>query len=156
TGNYLEWTGDLREAIEAHRRRKTYQEDLPRDKMPAEFRTDLADCDLTIASLQLDMEPLQEETQWLLEKTLTFYQRLLETNRKDKQREKSLESAVAQIHVMLGKYHFLTGDLETAKIYLQQATESLRKLTRRDALPDDLYNRALAQALLGQLLGGKE
>jgi serine/threonine protein kinase len=152
TGNYLDWTGKPQKAIEAHRRRKAYQEKLPRDKIPAEFQTDLADCDLTIASLQLDTEdPLPEETWSLLEKTLKFYQGLLETNRKGKQREKSLESAVAQIRVMLGKYHFLTGEFQTAKDYLLKARESLRDLTDHAPLPDDLYLRALAQALLGQL-----
>jgi serine/threonine protein kinase len=151
TGNYLEWTRKPGEAIEAHRRRKTYQKKLPSDKIPAEFQTDLADCDLTIASLQLDMEPLQEETRSLLEKALKFYQGLLETSRKGKQREKSLESAVAQIHVMLGKYHFLAGDFKAAKDYLLKARESLRDLTADAALPDDLYQRALAQALLGKV-----
>jgi tetratricopeptide (TPR) repeat protein len=185
TGNYLDWTGKLRDAIKAHRDRKKYhQENLSRDQIPAEFQTDLADCDLTIASLQLDTSPLEEETalrvlgastaglgafplgtavfsagatlvaeetRSLLEKTLGFYQGLPGTNRKGK-REKSLESAVAQIQVMLGKYHFLAGDRQKkAEQYLQQAEKSLRKLNSDAPLPDDLYNSALALALLGQL-----
>jgi serine/threonine protein kinase len=154
TGNYLDWIGKPEEAIQAHRARKEYQEELPRDKIPAEFQTDLADCYLAIASLQLDTDALQDETRPLLEKALEFYRGLLETNKG--KREKSLESSVAQIHVLLGKYHCLAGNFQRAKEYLQKARDSLRDLTADAALPDDLYNRALAQALLGQLVDGKE
>jgi tetratricopeptide (TPR) repeat protein len=153
TGNFFDWTGEPGKALDAYVDCKSFIEGFPPHQVPAEFRADLAYCRATVARLQLDRdERPQEGTGRLLEQALQFFEPTPAANPKDKQ-DKSTMSAVAEIHVSLGKYRLRTDDAAGAETELREALTLLDKhlVVEPPVLPDDEYQLALTYALLSQL-----
>jgi serine/threonine-protein kinase len=148
TGRYWEWLGKPEKALAAYRDQHAYLTNLPPHEPLAAFQTDLANCCLELARLELDSSQAPaEEARRLLEQALTVYERLLAASPQDR----TLLSLRARATTELGKYHVRQGDAKAAEQTLRGAVRDLEdRLREPPVLADDRYYLAAASALLNQ------
>jgi tetratricopeptide (TPR) repeat protein/tRNA A-37 threonylcarbamoyl transferase component Bud32 len=156
TGNYHWRRNELKEALQAYRKAL-----VPRQRLVAQhpriadYQDDLGANYLYLAELLLDLGKREKpEVLQFLDKAEVIYRKLITLDRGDR----SYQQKEARTYLALAKY-FLPADVRQARRHLAKAREvlealrddTIRRAARDD--PDDLYHRAVLEALEGSSIG---
>jgi serine/threonine protein kinase len=160
-GNYLERISQPHKALEQYLRRADFYRNSPQlaglSRLPGEFWTDRADNLVTIADLQMDLTGAVGDSLALVGDALKEYA-ILATSLRPGEKNRELESSVAQALLVRGQAYSLAGKADLARDDLIRARDDLYQLTAAgEPQASDLFNLAVAHAWLGRLAGpGKD
>lgn len=147
-GLWNDWNGEAEKAFEAYSRQLSYMEREIDSSADAEleFQTDLADCYVSIAGMELDLPRQPTDAREQLEAARVVYEGFWAQDSSAESRH-YYDSHLAEINLLLAKDAFLWNENARAKKHIETAKAHFKKIKSTKQSPEDVFNKALTTAL---------